>query len=300
MDTDAWLLDSDPSIRWQVMRDLTDAPPDDVRGERARVAHEGWGADLLSRQGDDGLWRDPEEPLWVPNFYSMLALRDVGVDPADPAVDAAVDRLDAAYRWDEEFGAKPFFSGEVEPCINGRVLSLAAYFDRIDPDLVAMLLSDQLPDGGWNCYAPPSTVGSFASTICVLEGLADFEHARGADPAVSEARRRGEEYLLARRMYRRLTDASTADPEFLRFVFPPGWHYDILRGLDYFRAEDIRDERLADAIEAVRARADDEGRWPVDRRGEMVVLDTGEVPGQPSRWVTLRARRVLRWWDEAG
>lgn len=300
MDTIDWLMDSDPSIRWQVLRDLTEASAEAVQAERARVACEGWGARLLARQQSDGLWHHPDEPPWVANFYTLLALRDLGADPADAAVRSAVDRMDAAYRWDEEFGAKPFFSGEVEPCINGRVLSLAVYFDRVDPDLVGMLLDQQLADGGWNCYAPPSSVSSFASTICVLEGIADFEAATGVDDAVSAARRRGEEYLLERRLFRRRTDGTVIAPEVAQFVFPLGWHYDVIRGLDYFRNADlVRDERMTEAVEIVRGRADATGRWPLDRYAQFDLLDTGEVLGEPSRWITLRAQRVLRWWNAA-
>lgn len=291
-----WLMDSDPSIRWQTMRDLSAASDDEIQAERARVAREGWGAKLVSQQHDDGLWRHPDEPDWVPNFYTLLALRDLGADPADPTVRSAVDRMDATYRWDEEFGAKPFFSGEVEPCINGRVLALGVYFDRVDSDLVGMLLDQQLPDGGWNCYSPPSSVGSFASTICVLEGLAAFENA-GADDAITSARRRGEEYLLSRHLFRRRTDGTVAAEDLVQFVYPLGWHYDIIRGLEYFRSAGLRHERMAEAVDVVRGRADATGRWPLDRHAQFDLLNTGEVVGEPSRWITLRALRVLRWWD---
>src|SRR5262249_41701050 len=198
-----WLLASDPAVRWQTLRDLTDADPAAVASERARVAREGLGAAILARQAPDGAWHMKDRPDWIPTLYTMLFLRATGVDPRDPAVGSAVSRLATGFRWDQELGSKPFFEGEVEPCINGGTLALGGYSGRPDEKLAQRLLGEQLDDGGWNCEAPRSTRSSFHSTICVLEGLLEYERAVGSTPEVARARRRGEAYLLERGLFRR-------------------------------------------------------------------------------------------------
>src|SRR5689334_1780955 len=196
MDAIDWLLDSDPAIRWQTMRDLTDAAPQTVAAERARVAHEGLGAQILASQGADGAWHRPDEPDWLPTLFTTQLLRVTGADPADASVVSAIERLAAGFHWHEAFGAKTFFEGEVEPCINGGALATGAYFGRPSQGVVDRLLREQLADGGWNCDAPKSSRSSFHTTICVLEGLLEYERAAGATPELTSARQRGEEYLL--------------------------------------------------------------------------------------------------------
>src|SRR5499427_5278469 len=249
MDTIDWLLDSDPAIRWQVMRDLTDASPAAVAAERARVPREGVGAEILARQGSDGSWHRAGAPVWLPTLYTLLLLRATRVNRAEPTVDSAVARLEAGFRWDEEFGKKPFFEGEVEPCINGGTLALGAYFGRPTESLARRLVAEQLDDGGWNCEAPKSARSSFHTTICVLEGLLEYERAVGPAPEIAAARRRGEEYLLERGLFRRRSTGEVANPEFLNFAFPPRYHYDVLRALDYFRAAGAEpDARIAEGV----------------------------------------------------
>ncbi len=292
-----WLLEGDPAIRWQVLRDLTDARPTEIAAERARVAREGIGAAILAAQGDDGAWHKPEAPDWLPTLFMMQLLRETGADPQDAAVKSAVERLHAGFRWAEEFGSKPFEEGEVEPCINGGALAAGSYFGRPSADLAARLVSEQLEDGGWNCDAPKSTRSSYHTTICVLEGLLSFERAFGATAAVSVARQRGEEYLLKRGLFRRLSTGNVADPEFLQLAFPPRYHYDILRALDYFRATGAPDERMREAIEIIESKRQPNGRWLLDRAYvESISVPTGEDVGEASRWNTLRAMRVLRWY----
>jgi hypothetical protein len=294
-----WLLDSDPAIRWQTLRDLTDTAPAAVAAERARVAREGLGADILRCQGSDGAWHRDGEPDWLPTLFTLQLLRATGVDRTDPDVTAAIARLEAGYRWHEEFGAKPFFDGEVEPCINGGALALGAYFGRPAEGLAQRLVAERLDDGGWNCEAPKSTRSSFHTTICVLEGLLEYERAVGAAPDVREARRRGEEYLLERGLFRRRSTGEVASPAFLTFAFPPRYEYDVLRALDYFRAAGARpDSRMDDAVRLVEHRRQGDGRWLLDRAHDealAVPLPFGESIGKPSRWNTLRALRVLRW-----
>ena len=299
MDTIDWLLDADPAISWQAMRDLTDASPTAIAAERARVPREGIGEAILACQGSDGSWHRANAPVWLPTLYTLLFLRSTGVDRADPSVESAVARLEAGYRWDKEFGEKPFFEGEVEPCINGGTLALGAYFGHPAESLARRLVGEQLDDGGWNCEAPKSVRSSFHTTICVLEGLLEYERAVGAAPEVASARRRGEEYLLERALFRRRSTGEVANPAFLKFAFPPRYHYDVLRALDYLRDAGVQpDTRVGDACEVVEGRRQADGRWLLDGAyDEALALPFGESVGEPSRWNTLRALRVLGWYE---
>ena len=294
-----WLLESDSAIRWQVMRDLTDAPADAVSAERSRVAMEGWGARLLDLQRPDGQWGDGRAvPFWWSNMYTLVFLQDLGIDPASAPARNAIGLVRDRVTWGPGFGDSPFFEGEVEPCINGRVVALGAYFDVRSDRLVDRLLSEQLADGGWNCDAERGSVrSSFHTTLCVLEGLLAFEQAFGATPTVTDARRRGEEYLIERRLMRRLSTGDMIDETWTRFAFPPLWHYDVLRALDYLGAAGVqRDARLDDAITIVGERCQGDGRWLLDvrHRDTMYPELAGDV-GEPNRWITLRALRVLVW-----
>ena len=309
-----WLLDSDPSIRWQTLRDLADAPPGEVAAERARVAGEGWGAQILALQGDDGLWeggalfpaRDGQ-PLpwsraegqpWSATAYCLVYLQDFGIDPADERVRRAVELVRANARWEND--NQPYFEGETEPCINGMVVAQGAYF-AVDVDgVVERLVREQLEDGGWNCEAENGSVrGSFHTTIRVLEGLLLHEQATGGSAAATAARRRGETYLLERRLLRRKSTGEVIDPEFLGFAFPTRWHYDALRALDYLRSTGDRpDPRATEAIDLVRSKQQADGTWLLDHTYKGAVpfaMEPGD--GRPSRWNTLRALRVLRWAD---
>jgi hypothetical protein len=310
----AWLLDSDPSVRWHVMRDLSGASADEVAAERARVATEGAGARLLALQAADGRWGGAAwNRGWDSTMHVLSLLRELGLDPASTEARRAVGLVRDRVTWQgcgpPECDGNAFFAGEVEPCINGQVVASGAYFGQDVRGIVDRLLGEQLPDGGWNCEAPNgSTRSSFNSTICVLEGLLEHERAVGSSPDVTEARLRGQEYLLARRLFRRRSTGEViardrkGDAVWTRFAFPTWWHYDVLRGLEYLRrAGATPDERVAEAVELVVSKRDGDGRWPLEARypGVMPVeLDEGE--GRPSRWNTLRALRVLRWHEQAG
>ena len=299
-----WLLDSDPSIGWQVLRDLADAPSDVVDAERAKVATTGWGQELLARQGPDGHWGGQADATsWTTSvewhcLESLAWLRSMGLDPQSPEARRATDlvRDNVTWKWWDDH---PFFVGEVEPCINGRVVATGAYFGQEVGELVDRLLGEQMADGGWNCEQENgATVGSFGTTINVLEGLLEHDRATGGTPELTAAQERGREYLLERGLMRRRTTGEIIDPAFTRFSFPNGWHYDVLRGLDYLRATDLEpDERVLEAIELVESKRDADGRWPLENRhSEQLEIEMGEREGQPSRWNTLRALRVLRWY----
>jgi hypothetical protein len=299
-----WLLDSDPSIRWQVMRDLTNEPPDMIAAERSRVATEGWGARLLALQGSDGQWGGrPWSHDWTDTFHVLELLRRFGLDPQGEPAKRAVGLVRDQITWrDPEFETPwadhRFFEGEVEPCINGNTVATGAYFGVDVVPLVDRLLGEQLPDGGWNCEVENgATVSSFGTTINVLEGLLEHERAIGGSAVVAEARRRGETYMLERRLFRRKSTGEVIDPRWLQFSFPPWYFYDVLRGLEYLRDAGVEpDDRVAEAIKVVEGLRDPDGRWPLQNvhDGESYFqMEAGE--GQPSRWNTLRALRVLDW-----
>ena len=332
MDAIDWLLDSDPAIRWQVMRDLTDAHESLVAAERARVAREGWGAQLLALQQPHGQWPagapafSPEDadaeqwwhslgperqgtlfPVWTSTTWSLALLMAFGIDPYSAAARHAIGLVRENVRWEHD--GEPFFDGEVEPCINGRAVALGAYFGVDVAPVVERLLGEQMADGGWNCEQENgSTRGSFHTTIDVLEGLLAYERAAGSAPELAKAQHRGQEYLLERRMFRRLSTGQVIDHDrktdspatWTQFSYPTFWHYDVLRGLDYLRAADATpDDRVGEAIDLVRSKRDADGRWPLENPhpGELYfAIDDGE--GQPSRWNTLRAMRVLRWHEQ--
>jgi hypothetical protein len=318
-----WLMTSDPAIRWQVMRDLADAPEHEVAAERTRVASEGWGARLLGLQRPDGHWDKstparlssaeainwwrslpPESqgtlfPEWTSTAWSLMLLRAFGLDPASAEARQAVSRIREQVAWEHD--REPFFAGEVEPCINGKVVALGAYFGEDVHGIVDRLLSEQMRDGGWNCEQENgSTRGSFHTTLDVLDGLLEYERAVGDSSDVRAARIRGQEYLLERRMLRRLSTGEVIDPAFTQFSYPTYWHYDVLRGLDYMRAAAAApDERMAEAINLVLSKRDADGRWPLENPHPGLMhftMDEGE--GRPSRWNTLRAMRVLRWYGQ--
>ncbi len=307
-----WLLDSDPAIRWQAMRDLTDAPADQVAAERARVATQGWGAQLLALRRDDGLWDTGTSDSEWTSLLALLMLRDMGLDASSEQARNAIGLVRDNATWHSQgpWHGTPVFAGEVEPCINGRVVTVGAYFGVDVTSIVERLLGERMADGGWNCEQEHgSTRGSFHTTINVLEGL--LEHQRtGGSTDVTAALERGQRYLLERRMLRRLSSGELIDPAFTLFSFPTGWHYDALRGLDHQREAGVTpDERVAEAIELVRSKRDSEGRWPLENPHESELVnarlrdlefDMDESEGRPSRWNTLRALRVLRWAGRSG
>ena len=308
-----WLLDSDPSVRWQVMRDLTGAPAREVAAERARVATEGAGARLLSEQADDGRWGGAAwNRGWNSTMHVLMLLRELGLDRTSEQARRAVGLIRDRVTWQgcgpQECNRNTFFEGEVEPCINGQVAAVGAYFGQDVRGIVDRLLGEQLRDGGWNCEAPErSTRSSFNTTICVLEALLEYERAGNGTSAVTDARLRGQEYLLERRLLRRRSTGQLIERDrkgngsWTRFAFPTWWHYDVLRGLEYLRSAGVTpDDRMAEAIELVASKRDGDGRWLLETRYPGVMpVETDEGEGRPSRWNTLRALRVLRWYERA-
>jgi hypothetical protein len=312
-----WLLDpenSDPSIRWQVMRDLLDAPQSEWAAERAKVETQGWGARLLSHQDEDGQWAggahfpadyvwgsEPGQP-WTSTTHSLSQLREFGFDPGSDRARRMVKLIGANCRWEHDH--QPYWEGEVEPCINGVTVANGTYFGVDMAPVVKRLVGERLDDGGWNCEAENGSVrSSFDTTINVLEGLLEHERTTGGTPESRAARLSGEEYLLERSLFRRLTTGKPADERYLHLIHPNRWHYDELRALDYFRASSVLtgvppDPRLGEAIDHVRSRRLEDGTWPLDWNPEgRTWFDVDDGQDRPSRWITLRALRVLKWWE---
>jgi len=305
-----WLLESDPAIRWQALRDLSGAPADVVAAERKRVASEGWGARLLALQAPDGRWGGAAwNRGWDSTMHVLMLLRDLGLDPDCAETRRALGLVRDRVTWrgcgPQECDDNPFFAGELEPCINGQVGAVGAYFGQDVRGIVDRLLAEQLPDGGWNCEAENgSTRSSFNTTICVLEALLETEQSGAGSPRVSQARLRGEDYLLERHLFRRRSTGEAIERDrkggaaWARFTFPTWWHYDVLRGLEYMRRAGVApDGRVAEAVGLVEASRGADGRWLLESRypGTMPLeIDDGE--GRPSRWITLRALRVLAWY----
>ncbi len=302
-----WLLDSDPSIRWQVMRDLMQAAEDAVTFERSRVAVEGMGARLLAMQATDGRWGGAAwNRGWNSTLHVLMLLRDMGLDPGSDQARHALRLVRDQVTWKgcgpRECDRHTFFQGETEPCINGQVAACGAYFGQDVRHLIDRLLGEQLTDGGWNCDSS-SARSSFNTTICVLEALLEFERSITVDAAVARARLRGQEYLLERHLHRRKSTGAAIEHDrkggacWTHFAFPTWWHYDVLRGLEYFRSALVgHDPRLAEAAELVAAKCDANGCWPLEtRHAGAMPIEMGESVGAPSRWNTLRALRVLRW-----
>ena len=298
------------------MRDLLDTPESKWRAERAKVETEGWGTRLLSCEDEDGQWaggaffpsdfdfREWEElgQPWTATAFSLSQLREFGLDPLSDRAKRAVQLIGANSRWDE--GGQPYWEGEVEECINGRTVADGAYFGVDVSPIVGRLVGERLDDGGWNCERVNGSVrSSFATTINVLEGFLEYERATGGTPESREARESGEEFLLERGLFRRLSTGEPADEQFLRFVYPNRWRYDILRALDYFRSAAVQtggapDPRLGEAVDHVRSRRLEDGTWLLDWSPTgRVWFELDDGAGEPSRWVTLRAMRALRWWE---
>ena len=312
-----WLLDSDPALRWQVERDLAGAPPEIWDATRARVATDGFGAQLLSKQDADGQWAggayfpggffgspeadEPGQP-WTATTWSLKDLREWGVDAA--ALAGTAEKLAANSRWD--YGDLPYWGGEVDVCINSFTLTTGAWLGADVSALAAWFPAHRLADGGWNCEAEEgdSTRSSFHSTLNALRGILAYERISG-DTSLREARRSGEEYLLERRLMYRATTGDLVGDFVTRFVYPNRHRYSALAALDHFRDAAVLDgtppdPRHAAAVDVVRASRQPDGTWrQTASLAGRTWFDIDASEGEPSRWLTLIGTRVLAWWDGA-
>lgn len=298
-----WLLEGDPAIRWQTLRDLVEAEETVVQAERQQVALQGWGARLLSYQEPSGLWAGGlYTPKWTSTTYTMLLLRQLGMPPDHPqALKACHLLLDKGFYRD---GGINYFASiqHSETCVTGLVLSILAYFafedERLD-QLVEHLLVQQMPDGGWNCQSYyGATHSSFHTTISALEGLAEYDK-RHASARVVESKQRGIEFLLVHRLFRSHRTGAVVDPRMTRFSFPPRWHYDVMGALDYLQARRFPyDQRMSETIALIQQKQKADGTWPLQNRHPGRTFFEMEAVGQSSRWNTLRALRILKWFED--
>ncbi len=308
-----WLMEGDPAVRWQTMRDLLDAPEQEWRAEQQRTLTEGWGARFLALQDPDGRWGGGiYSPKWVSTTYTLLTLISIGIPSEHPAAQKAAQLV--LYDMLGETCDAHFQKNlaALDRCIVGMVLQISVYFGIADVstpggavDLILdNLLSERMPDGAWNCRRlrhPRPHHSSFHTSMNVLEGLRTyFEHCGAAGREDVLAAERGAlEWMLQHRLYQSDHTGEVIDPKFTLLSFPFHWHYDLLRGLDYFaRAGAPRDSRLQDAIDLLNHRRRKDGRWPVQQRYSGRVFFHMEKAGEASRWNTLRALRVLRWWGK--
>ena len=300
-----WLLEGDPAIRWQVQRDLLNVNSAKYEAERRKIAKEGWGKRLLDLQDSSGLWGGGiYGPKWISTTYTMLTLRLLGLQTNHPqAKQACKIFLDEGFYTD---GGINFFSYSLkysETCVTSMILALLAYFRYPDERIHAIasfVVGEQMSDGGWNCESPKgATHSSFHTTISALEGLYEYECLfPEKKKIVRPVRPRGHEFLLAHRLYKSHRTGKVFDPKMTSMPFPPRWKYDFLRALDYFRSCNApRDERMSDAIELLQMKQKKDGTWPMNSGMTGVKYFDLEKAGQPSRWNTLRALRVLNWWD---
>ncbi|MGD0707046.1 MAG: hypothetical protein ABSA51_01185 [Anaerolineaceae bacterium] len=301
-----WLLDSDPSIRWQVLRDLTSASEDEIADERAKVAIQGWGARLLSHQNSSSRWGGQlYNNKWLSTTYSLLLLRQMGLEPGNGQAQRACEALlDGGFRPDGSISYAKTID-KVDNAVTGMILALLAYFDYPDERIHALaeyLITRQLPDGRWEPVANNRELNyTFAGTLLILDGLHEYEKRFPHQAAqVVEAQKRGREFLLDHHLYKDKHTSQAIDKKMTLFSFPPRWFYDVLVSLDYFqecRAE--RDDRLQDAINLLMSKRNSDGTWDLQNRHPGKTFFEMEEVGKPSRWNTLRALRVLKWWIAA-
>jgi len=297
-----WLLRGDPAIRWQVFQDLLHTPAAETRIEREKTVVKGWGARILEHQLADGFFGGGlYNPKWISTTYSLLLLRRIGIPPKTKSIQKSCQILleKGLYR---DGGINYFKTmSNSETCVTGMVLSLLSYFhyetDRYDL-LINYLLKEQMTDGGWNCRRYlRATHGSFHTTINVLEGLAEYLRLRNdRREEIHSARDKAVEFLLQHRLFRSHRTGKIVNSAMTRLSFPPRWRYDILRALDYFRESKISyDIRMKEALDLVHKKRLPDGRWPLQQRYPGRTYFEMEKVGEPSRWNTLRALRVLKW-----
>jgi hypothetical protein len=275
--------------------------------ERDLVAEMGWGARLLACQDPDGRWAGQlYDHKWLSTTYSLLLLRQLGLDPGDPrALKGCRKLLDGGFQPSGGICMARTVD-TIDNAVTGMVLSFLAYFDLADARVHAIagyLVDAQAPDGRWEPELGITDLRyELAATLLTLEGLREYA-ARFPDqagPALA-AQERGREFLLRQHLYKTGPGGAPVAAQMLLFSFPPRWHYDVLTALDYFQASRAeRDARLCDAIGLVRRKQNRDGTWDLQNRHPGKTFFEMEAVGQPSRWNTLRALRVLKWWDSGG
>jgi hypothetical protein len=294
----AWLLEGDVAVQYQATRDLLHR---DDAGLRARIATEGDGAALLAARQPEGHWgRGFYQPKWTSSHYTLLELRNLGLDPEHPAARETVALIMRDNK-SRDGGLDPRVSvRRSDACVNGMALNYASYFGAPEEDLASIvdcLLAGQIPDGGFNCRRGPEVRhSSMHTTLSVLEGITGYQRGgyRYRLDDLLAARTTSVEFLLRHHLYRSERTGAVIRAEFVRLHHPTRWYYDILRCFDALADAQVPyDDRMADALGVLHRRRTTDGRWPVNRAypGETHLPPT--AAGKPHRWVTLLALRVL-------
>ncbi len=287
-----WLLAGDAAVRSQTYDYLQDAEKaEQARSEIIRMPQvQAMLAALVPK--DNEAWKKYGWWIAISLGFSLL---EIGLPATEPAFITAMQQVNETVRHFEG-GQKPFLEGEIEACVNGRILRMASEMGIAQPTIADFLMADQLEDGGWNCPEWQSKHSSFHSTICALEGLRAYQSAFSAHGGIAESIARGEDYLLTRKLFRRKSDGSVVHPAFLQLAIPNFYHYDILRGLDYFRPYRNAEPAMQEALYMLADKAVD-GRWHLEAShiDAELPIDFGEKVGEPSRRLTIKALRVLQW-----
>lgn len=294
-----WLLDSDVSIQYQVTRDLLKKEDSALR---QKIDKEGWGAKLLSLQNDNGHWGSGfYQPKWTSTHYTLLDLKNLNIR----------DNIDSIYKIISKIiienkgvdgGINPAGSvKESDVCINGMFLNYASYFNTDQNGLksvVDFIISQQLSDGGFNCRnnRKGATHSSLHSTISVIEGIHEY-FINGYNYRLDELLRieeQAQEFILMHHLFKSDKTDKVIDHRMTMLSYPCRWRYDILRALDYFQLVGHKyDERMKDALDILIKKQRKNKKWPVQQRHVGATHFEMEKTGQPSKWNTLRALRVL-------
>jgi hypothetical protein len=301
-----WLLEGDPSIRYQTLRDLINANDKYINQERQKILQKGWGRLFMDLQEENGTWSNAlYSPKWTSTFYTLLLLKRFGVLTNKSIEKACRVLLDKGF-YLRDGGInywKTWKQGEC--CVTAMLLSMLCHFqiedDRINR-MVEYIISKQMLDKGWNCERyRGARHSSFHTTISILEGLWEYEkESPNSDlvKSIREKQEEGIEFLLKHHLYKSNTNWKTVDPKMIKLSFPPHWHFDIMRCLDYFQEKNIKkDKRMTDAIDLLIKKQTPEGFWKREIKYPAKVFFEMEKVGKESRWNTLRALRILKWWE---
>lgn len=298
-----WLLDGDPVIRHWVQRDLLRSSEQKIQEARKAITLQGWGKSLLEMQDPEGTWgHGLYSPKWISTFYTCLLLKRLEL-PLQPAIGRGLEILVRANKAvDGGWGPQKTWNPS-DTCVNGMLLGMLAYWglqSSLQESLVHHLLRVQMDDGGWNCrWHKGDHHSSFHSTLSVLEGMWNYQsNQKESNLQISKALAAGIGFLLDHKLYQSHRTGAIVDQRMTRLSFPTRWRYDILKALDLFQLMQILpDDRMEPAVEVLVRKADKMGKWPLQQNHAGQVFFHLEETGHPSRINTIRALRVLQWWE---
>lgn len=316
-----WLLDPvDPSVRFQTMITLDGRQPDspEVLIARQEIMAGGPVAAILNAMNDDGSWGEPARfynDKYTGSVWNLLLLGELAADPADPRVRKACDFIlsnsqnidSGGFSYTRSTKTGDGLASGVIPCLTGNmVFSLIKLGCLDDPRVqqaIDWITSWQRADDGESA-APDNAVYKryemcWGRHTCHM-GVSKAFKALAAIPAdqrspsvLAKIAELGE-YFLKHHLYKKSHDLSAiARPGWLKFGFPLMYQTDILELLDIYASLGWWDERLRDALEVVIGLRQPDGRWKLENSFNGKMLVRIEQKGKPSKWITLKALRVL-------